>query len=250
MKRAFIRALWGTANKDHDKGWIAPSHRRVKMDKDIGLILKSPYSTPFITYVFGEDNLNYLKSLNVENCVLINKQPFIYDLQKEFWRHKLDILKYAMENDGFDEIVYLDWDCLPTKKLDDKFWELLSKKRELQVNLQWYRRRKCLWRGKIDTRKVSNGGFIYIRDNKIPQKFIDTWDKMDPSMKFWDEVAISKFIDEMTGGWIGVDKYLPEFEPDVCNLKKRSMFENKPLEDIYFIHYIQSDNNDESKRRL
>jgi len=247
MKRAFIRALWGTPKTDFDAddGWIVPSRRRSKIDFHIDSILKNPYTQPFITYVFGQENYDHLKAQNVTNCVLLNKDPFIYDLQKEFWRHKLDILKYAMEKDGYDEIVYLDWDCVPIKPMDDQFWALLSKKREIQANLMAYRRTKCRWRGKIDVRKVSNGGFIYIRDNSIPQKLIDTWQALDE--KFWDEVAISKFIDGLMGGWKGIESYLSDFEPNVCNLLKKSVFE-KTSNDPYFIHYIQSGNNKERNR--
>lgn len=247
MKRAFVRALWGTSKTDYDDGWITPSRRRNKMDFDVSSTLKNSYTAPFITYVFGKENYDYLKSLKVPNCTLINENPFIYDLQKEFWKHKLDILKYAMEIDKYDEIVYLDWDCVPIKPMDEKFWELLSKKREIQTNLQWYRCIKCPWRGEVDVRKVSNGGFLYIRDNGIPQKLIDTWQNMEASLKFWDEIAISKFIDDLMGGWQGIERYRVDFEPDVCNLKKKSVFE-KSLDNIYFIHYIQSGNNKLRKR--
>ena len=247
MKRAFIRTLWGTPKSDYDNGWIDPSGRRKKMDKDIDFILKSPYTSPFTTYVFGEENYNYLRSLNIDNCVLLDNRPFIYDLQKEFWRHKLDILKYAMEEDKYDEIVYIDWDCLPIKMTDENFWILLSKKSEIQANLQQYRRNKCKWRGKIDAKKVSNGGFIYIRDSKIPNALIKAWQELPPAEKFWDEIAISKLMDKMMGGWQGIEQYFGKFEPDVCNLKKKSVFENKLIENTYFIHYIQSANNRKSK---
>jgi hypothetical protein len=250
MSRGFIRALWGTPKTDYDDGWIAPSARRTKMDKDISYTLKNPNIYPFRTYVFGKENFEYLKSRNISDCVLIEEKPFIYDLQKEFWRHKLDILKYAMEIDGYTELVYLDWDCIPVKKMDEQFWELLRQKREIQANLQIYRRRKCPWRDESGIRKVSNGGFLYIRDSKIPQLLISTWQNMEPAWKFWDEIAISKLIDNLTNGWTGVDKYFTEFEPDVCNLKKKSVFENKSSEKVYFIHFIQSNNNRKAKNEI
>lgn len=249
MKRIFIRALWGTLDTSFDNAWTSPSARRGRMNFDVKNILGNPYTVPFITYVFGEDNYKFLLDKGL-NCVLINKQPFIYDLQTEFWRHKLDILKYAMENDGYNEIVYLDWDCIPQKPLTDDFWAILSSKREIQANLQYYRRRKCKWRGKDETRKVSNGGFLYIRGSEIPQKLVEAWTNLPSDLKFWDEVAFSKYIDDLMGGWKGLDAYWKDFEPGVCNLKKRSAFSDELVnsKNVFFIHYIQSGNNKHEKK--
>lgn len=217
---------------------------------DITTILDNPYTVPFTTYVFGKDNYNLLTEKGV-SCVLLNEKPFIYDLQKEFWRHKLDVLKYAMEIDQHEEIVYLDWDCIPQRPMTDEFWNTLSKKREIQANLEFYTRKKCMWRGKVDIRKVSNGGFLYIRDQGIPQKLMDTWSNLPAEAKFWDEIAFSKYIDDLTGGWKGIEAYWKEFEPDVCNLKRRSAYSDELLstKNVFFIHFVQSANNKKAKRK-
>jgi hypothetical protein len=59
-------------------------------------------------------------------------------------------------------------------------------------------------------------------------------------------VTISKFTDDLVGGWKGTEKYWELFEPMVCNLttvkKNRSAFTDEELaaKDICFEHYIQA----------
>jgi len=103
MKRAFIRSLWGVYDDSH-----RVLKRRYGMDEDIRLIKENQFSEPFITYVFGEDNLKKLNSQGVDNCVLLTKEPFAFDLVENQYRNKLQVWKQAMED--FDEIVFLDWD--------------------------------------------------------------------------------------------------------------------------------------------
>ena len=246
MKRGFIRAFWGTSDVKYDEGWANPSTRYARMENDIKMVMGNKSTVPFTTYIFGQENYDMAKKLGVKECVLVNKEPFIYDLQKEFWKHKLDIFQYAMEEDGYDEMVYMDWDCLPVKPLFDGFWEQLGQKESIQCNLQFYRRRKCLWRGDTDTRKTCNGGFVYIRDKNIPDGFQKVWEKFEPEHKFWDEVTISKYIDNITGGWKGTEYYWEHYEPMVCNLttvkKNRSAFTDERLasKNICFEHFIQA----------
>jgi len=245
MKRGFIRALWGSSDKSQDEGWTTPSKRYGRMADDINMILNHENTQPFRTYVMGKDNYDMAKDLGVEDCIMINEEPSIYDLQSQFWRHKLDIFKYAMEEDGFDEVVYLDWDCIPVKPLFDNFWDILGQKESIQCNLQFYRRRKCLWRN-AEWRKTCNGGFVYMRDNTIPQKLIEVWESLPDDMRFWDEVVISKYIDDLMGGWQGMEKYWELYEPMLCNLttvkKNRTPYPDEWLErkDVCFEHYIQA----------
>ena len=246
IKRGFIRVLWGDYSNQHDEGWVTPSGRRSKMDKEILLALENEHNPKFQVYVFGEKNYDCLLSLGVEkmgcNITLLNKEPWIYNPQTEFWRHKMDMLDYAMHEDGYDEIIYLDWDCIPIKPIFTDLWDRLHKKTAIQANLMMYRRRKCLWR-KTDWRKTSNGGFIYIGNREITKKLIEVWEGLPAEMKFWDEICISKLTDDIIGGWQGVNAYWENFEPDVCNLRKKSgSDEMAAKKDVCFMHYIQSRN--------
>lgn len=244
IKRGYIRVLWGDYSKEHDEGWITPSGRRSKMDEEILLALDNPYNPEIQVYVYGSENYDCLLSLGVENkgckVKLLNENPWLYDPQKAFWKHKLDILDYAMHEDGYDEIIYLDWDCVPIKPIFPDIWERLHKKTAIQANLMMYRRRKCLWRDN-DWRKTSNGGFLYIGNREITKKLLATWESLPPEMQFWDEICISKLTDDILGGWKNVSTYWNYFEPDVCNLKKKSADESSALnKDVCFMHFIQS----------
>jgi hypothetical protein len=236
MKRAFIRALWG--DNTHS--------RREKVNKEVNLIMGNKNTVPFTTYIFGRENYNFFVSMGLNKngykCVLINENPVVWDLTKEFWRHKLDIFKSAMED--YDEIIYLDFDCVPISPVFENIWDKLGEKESIQANLQFYRNKKCFWRNS-DFRKTSNGGFVYMRDNGIPDKLIKIWNGFDLKNRFWDEVCISKLTDDMVGGWNGIEKYWDLFEPEVCNLKKNSVFDADRimLKKFCFYHFIQSANN-------
>ena len=231
MKRAFIRGLWGVYSKENNL-----VKRRYKMDHDIKKTIKSKHAPPSITYVFGKDNYKYLKDLGVEDLKLVCDEPQMFNLTKYQYRHKLEIYKMAMED--YDEIIYIDWDCDPKYKLPNDFWDKMGKKGYIQANLQQYKRKKCLWR-KEDTRKVPNGGFLYIRDKDFPDEIIDCWENKTKGDS--DEPSIARAMDERSGGWIGSDEYWKHHEPMFCNLWQFSAYDRKKLKEkkgsICFVHY-------------
>jgi hypothetical protein len=173
-------------------------------------------------------------------CRLLDKKPLPFDALKAQYRHKLEALKYAFEEDGVDELVHMDWDVFPTKPMPDNFWEVLGQKDEIQTCLQQYKRKKATWRGKKDIRKISNGGFVYIRNKDIPEEIIKIWDKKPgPSM----EPAMSRFIDNHMDGWKGIEHYWEHYEPDFCKLHKDSCFiKDKTKEkNVCLVHYQGGD---------
>ena len=230
LNKSFIRGLWGNCCFDSNDN-------KSSVKKDIDDILSNEFTESFHTYVFGTKNYDYLKSLGVE-CSLINSEPVIYDMETKMWRHKLDIFKQGMKD--FDEIVFMDWDCKPTKKLPDDFWDKISLKSSFQANLLQYRTKRCLWR-KEDWRKTCNGGFVYISDKSIPDKIINLYNNLckwvekqkikresqgkdlrfrEKAIIFDDEPAMSKYVDEFNGEWKGEDYYWQYHEPIFCNIKK------------------------------
>jgi hypothetical protein len=231
MKRGFIRGLWGIFDKSH-----RITNRRYSIENDIKDILNNKFGELFKTYVFGKENYDGLRKMGVEDCDLFDEKPFMFDLIKHQYRHKMEIIKYAMENDGYDELVYLDWDCVPQKKINPDFWDELNKKASFQANLQLYHRKKCGWRAE-DQRKVPNGGFIYLRDKTLPSLAIQYWEKL--KMPDNDEPAWAKVTDEIVGGWKGAGKYWELFEPMCCNLRGSSPYPKELLlkKDVCFIHY-------------
>ena len=229
MKRGFIRGLWGIYDRSH-----RITRRRYNMDRDMDRIKSNAYNEPFRVYVYGKDNFESIKGYGFD-AVLLDENPAPFDLVKHQYRNKLEIIKYAMEEDGYDELVYMDWDCIPQKKLPPNYWDIFNQKEVFQANLQLYHRRKAFWR-KTELRKVPNGGFVYIRDKTIPSKAIALWDKIQGDN---DEPAWAKMTDDMIGGWQGIEKYWELFEAPFCNLHKNSPYSKELLEskDICFIHY-------------
>lgn len=228
-KRAFVRALWGIYD---DSNRLV--RRRKQMDGDMTRIKCNKFAPPCVVYVFGEDNFKHAKTFGFD-CVLIDKNPAPFDLVLEQYRHKLEVLRYAMEEDGYDEIMFVDWDCIPKKQIPSDFWDVLGQKEIIQANLQLYRRRKATWR-KGEMRKIPNAGFLYLRDKNLPSKIIEKWEAIQgPSA----EPPLAKLTDEMIDGWQGIDKYWELFEPNFCNLHKASPYSKELLDtkDVCFIHY-------------
>ena len=230
MKHGFIRALWGIHDESHKI-----TRRRFRIDKNISSIKRSKFNIPFLVYVMGKQNYESIKSLGFD-CKLIDENPAPFDLVKYTYRHKLEIIKYAMEEDGYDELVYLDWDCFPQKSLPTDFWDRMREKGSFQANLQMYHRRKAHWR-EDELRKVPNGGFIYLRDKSFPQKAIYWWERLGKNNS--DEPAWARLTDELIGGWKGIEKYWETFEPMFCNLHMSSPYDDEKLasKDQCFIHY-------------
>jgi len=243
MSKAFIRALWGDVS----------SHRSGKIAKEILSVTDRDW---FTTYVFGEENEKWLKSQGFKT-ILVTPENTLWDLETELYRHKLEVFKVATND--FEEFAFLDWDCIPTGDISYA-WDELRKKETFQANLFQYRTKKCLWREE-EQRKVCNGGFAYFRDPSIPQKMIDFWDEFriwvsakqkerkekgkdirfrEKSLVFDDEPAMSKYIDWVSGGWCGKEKYWDLFEPEVCNLRKKSVYPQKMLDSkkSCFIHNL------------
>ena len=229
MKRLIMRAFWGVNDKSHRL-----LNRKYRVDGNIKGLLKSKNNTEFITYVWGKDNYEHLTKLGFK-CVLVYDEPFQWDLIKYQYRHKLEALKYAMEVEGVDELLHVDWDCVPLKKADDKMWEQLSKKDVFQSNLMQYHRIKAKWR-KSDRRKIPNGGCVYIKDKNVPAELIKVWETMKgPSA----EPPMAKFTDNLMGGWKGINEYWKRFEMPICNLHRSAAFPIDLIKtkDVYFVHY-------------
>jgi hypothetical protein len=226
-----MRAMWGVYNPSD-----RITKRKKRVNKNVQQVLSNAFNEPFITYVFGEDNLKELQEWGVKNCILLDKNPEPWDPIKYQYRHKLEAIRYCFEEDGYDEMVHLDWDCLPQKKLSADFWDTLGKKEIFQANLLMYHRRRACWRGQTDCRKIPNDGFVYMRDKQAINGIIDAWEKeKDKSV----EPAMARWTDDYSGGWENKEKYWKLFEPEVVNLHRASPYDKKLLvsKDVNFIHY-------------
>jgi len=227
MKRCFVRGLWG---KDEKTNRVL--HRKGRVDGNIKYLLRKPFNEPFITYVWGSENYTMLEKLGVENLIKVSDNFFQWDLVTMQYRHKLELLRLAMID--YDEIVHLDWDCFPTKKLPIDYWETLGKKEIFQGCLFQYKKAKCYWRT-IDQRKLTNGGYVYLRDKSLPDQFIKIWESDDNKNKRSCEPTMSLWCDRYCGGWEGKEKYYNLFEPESCSLHRNSPY--KIIKDSCFNHW-------------
>lgn len=260
MKRMYIRALWGYADKAETDSY---SGRRSKMDNDIDIVMYNDNDEPFMTYVCGQKNFDYLKSKNI-NCKLLSKDPFIYEPIKgvqHMYGHKLYVMQAAMED--YDEIVFLDWDCMAATKIPNNFWSTLGEKEAFQASMRGYKKRKCHWRRR-DKRQRPCASFVYFRDKKIIDEMVEMWEK---DKRRSEEDVFAKYTDEMIGGWQGADKYWELFEPHFFNLDIHEIpfrcFPTEKVEtkNLVFVHmnrsftnpivrHLRTMKNEENKRKF
>jgi len=235
MKRAFVRTLWGESS-------VRKYGRRLKMNNDIKLLLRDNYRVPFKTYVFGQDNFDYLVDLGFD-CKLINKDPYLWKGKIDNYHqygHKLLVLREALKD--YDEIVFLDWDCMAVRDIPDDFWDEFYKKEVIQASMRTYKRTVAYWRKK-DKRKRACASFVYIRDKKLAADMFTTW-KREPLRA--EEQIISKYADEMIGGWQGVQAYWDKFEPNYFLLEKGEIpfypysYDLLESKEIVFLHFNKS----------
>jgi len=203
VKRAFIRGLWGI----YDHKGRRYYKRRAKQDGDIKMISLNKNAQKHITYVFGSDNYKFLTDKGFE-ARLIDKRPIVWDMDKEQFRHKLEVLYQGLQE--FDEIVFLDWDCTECRPLPPDFWERLAQKDPIQGVLRMYHKKKAYWRDS-DHRKIPEASFVYIREKEIGKELNDLWEKMNRPWS--EEVVIAKYIDDRNGGWHGLKYYWDHNNP-------------------------------------
>jgi len=202
IKSSFIRGVWGSYEKQENK-WYT---RRPKIDNDIKLAKLNPYEKKCKVYVFGEDNYKRMVDLGFD-CLMVDRKPFVFDMEKEQYRHKIEIWKYGLID--FDEVVFLDWDCIPVQPIPNDFWDILRKGPKIQATLYMYRLRRAFFR-KSNERKLSAATFVYMKEKNVAEEIISVWEKI--KRPWQEEIALSKYIDDIDGGWKGVENY-QKYEP-------------------------------------
>ena len=231
-----IRALWGDY---HDESESRILRRRRKIDSDVDRIISVSNLMPlssFQCYVFGSNNFDMLEAKGFD-CVKMSNEPYAFDPEKDTYRNKLECIRQAIYDINpirLAELVYLDWDCVPTRSYD---FEVCSyQDSELTANLMYYRAIKCWWRDG-DRRAVPNAGYLHLMGRKVIDEVIDCWQEIKDSghESQNDEVAIALWLDKKHKGWIGTDEYREIYETENCQLKRKGVFKH---DNASFIHYI------------
>jgi len=205
VKRSFIRGLWGIYEHNNRRFF----KRRTKLDNDFRMVKLNKNAPEHITYVFGEDNYKYLVDKGFK-ARLVDKRPIVWDMDKEQFRHKLEVLHQGMQE--FDEIAFLDWDCTACRPIPSNFWDRLREKASIQAVLRQYRKKKLSWR-LSDQRKLPEASFVYINDPDVTVGLNNLWEEM--GRPWSEERVMGKYIDNLIGDTDGdwLDKYWETFEP-------------------------------------
>jgi len=231
MRRGYIRLLFGDRHPDIKKGALS---RRCKIDNDVKLLLTSPHEPPFVSYTFGSDNHAYLLDLGVDSR-LLDKRPYAWDKVKEPMRHKLEAFKVGMEE--FDEILFLDWDCMATQPVPADMWDKMRAKSDFQALLRYYHRRMLrAWRD-TDFRKIPCASFVYMGSREVPSDIIGIWEEMGRPWK--EELPMAVYADRRLGGWKGVEAYWNNFEPMFFHLREGCVYDKAWLsrKNIIYRHF-------------
>lgn len=116
-----IRALWGDSLHTLNE------------------IPKKPIFENEIVFVWGNKNYDFLHNKLNYDCILVSPtktEEGKYDNHLKHFAHKLEALKLADEKYG--EYIFLDWDVLPTKTIDDEFFNTIKSGNDLQCPLYAY----------------------------------------------------------------------------------------------------------------
>ncbi len=261
-KVKIIRCLWGKQTHQFKE-------KNLKFYHEECIIAKSNDETHQlknqIVFVWDEVNRELMEQI---------EYPYYYmgdssELETEFnFIYKLYALKKAMEL--YDEILFLDWDFLITKQLDNNFFKLLKSRWDIQIPLYFYPKElinlfktmsledksisnyynnlydqiinHCEWRFN-DGYVIPNAGFIYCRDKRFFDNLLNTQKNYKIRTNI-EEICIAKYLnDKITN----IDEYIEKIEPLVCHGKIGSEMWGKQEElneytlqklkkEIYFIH--------------
>lgn len=224
MNLAFVRVLFGD---QRDK-----ASRVHKILQDIKAAAQHQHWLPnTVTYVFGAENYEIVRKYGFAARLLDERPRVAGDVpgkpsKRCPWEHKP--LGWAAALQEFDEIVALDWDIRPLEKipLDSVFGEL-NKKSFLQANLLQYRRIKALYRRKMAgsipdpaVRKIPSAAFVYLRGDDGRHAVQRTLSLMEQNYNLTEEQAMAIFVDELYGGWKGIDHWWTHHEPFCCRIPR------------------------------
>jgi len=262
MDIKIIRCLWGKKDHQFFEKDLASYHRECQTAKE--------NDTQFgirnqMVIVWDEPNKELMEKLGYPYHYMGESRDFNAGFN---FMHKLIALETAM--DLYGEIVFLDWDCLAQKPLDDNFFNLLRSRGEVQMPLYFYggevldkvkstdplrddgakyfvdlinyitKISKLKFR---DGFAIPNSGFLYCRDKEFFRKISDiqrTFGISTNIEEICSMIYFNGFIDNL-------DSYLEKIEPNVClgkdddDMLGEQIYLNdysigKLNKNIYFIH--------------
>jgi len=234
----FIRGLWGDP--------LVHSYAEAMRDAERTIKHGDHHPEPVVTYCFGRANQEMLERFgdkvehvmdqygmpNLSRCDLWKREPNgAIHWGHSMWRLKLLCICHAVRNYG--EVVWLDWAEGIDGTLPDDFWDRMREGATLQASLTRYKQAKVVWRDRrMEKRVLPRGAFIYCRDQEVADRLV-TLSMNIPHLS--DEHVIALTIDEIHGGWLGVDEYKKAGHEPYCNRHPAQVHE--PEIDLFKEHF-------------
>lgn len=220
VKRAFIRVLWGDAR-------CKASRVRKVRQHDIQQHGYHPFDPPFISYVFGRDNYDFLMGLGYQDheMHILSDRPFLpqcgaandqCNVGHRGWLHKPHAWQVALSQ-HYDEIVAMDWDTHALKPINEEhIWSGLGQKAGIQACLARYRTViKAPWRPIASGQQglVPSAAFVYLRGTEAVDGIMDI---LEEYPGWSEEMAMAMHIDSRHDGHLPLSAWSAKYEPFCC----------------------------------
>jgi hypothetical protein len=230
MKYTFAHVVWGIYPKEtgyEDTHWF---QRRTKIDNDVRLYQRNPYTPKSVEFIYGEENYKRMVDLGFD-CRLVDKRPIAFNMETEQYAHKLFGWQYALQE--FDACVFLDFDCIACQPIPSDFWDVINEGEPVKAALYIYHLRRVN-RPPNDYRKVSSATMVYLRGKEHADGIIQKW--LDMGKPWKEEYPLSTYIDGLGGGWKGVENYKKYDLPHHVLSDIKELNSLKKQSDITFVH--------------
>ncbi len=224
MKRAIVYVLFGDQSDPNSR--VHKILRKVSKASQWKGSLGHP-----IVFVFGEENLTAVQSQGFE-ARLVDARPLVPhnsdpEIRCSTWIHKP--LGWSAALQEFDELIALDWDIRPARRIElDNLFGRLGEKSFLQANLLQYRHVKALYRkqmiGSISNpaiRAIPSAAFVYLRGHDGQHAIERILHLMERFPSMTEEQAMARFVDELYGGWKGIENWWQHHEPYCCGMPQQ-----------------------------
>jgi hypothetical protein len=257
-----IRCLWGKQDHQFFEKNLQSYHDECYLTKendDLNGIDNQ------MVIVWDEPNRKLMEELGYQYYYMGESNEYSLNLN---FLHKIIALEKAMEM--YDEILFLDWDCLAIKPIDKNFQDLLRSRGDIQIPLYFYpgeiidqfRKidpivdddmhyfnmffynmiRNCNWKF-MDGLVIPNAGFIYCKDKDFFKNLLRI-QKINGIISNIEEICSLIYFKDLIKS---TKEYIDKIEPLVClgkddlEMKEKQIFLNKHTteilnKDIYFIH--------------
>lgn len=213
-----IRVFWG-------ENFEGSRYRKV-WRSDVFPQINRAWTIEQTAFVFGEENAQRLEDAKQPKCkiVLLHKDPFgtadrdwfleEHNVWIRPWILKWIAIKEAQARLG--SIIYCDWDVCCGVRPDqmDLLKELLLS-RDLVLSSYKYKRPQYPDRPEEWKRFAASGNWIFVQKGSSVPDWILTRMRKEGKFTWHDELTIGHMLDEWYGGWMGIEKWLTEYESPV-----------------------------------